>query len=207
MNNLEKLLKYLVKENDYKELALKSGVDEKVIRKFTMDIFARIIPTDFNKQEGSHIDEKDLVAIVSNFNAVVKEENLKTLISNGVKKYGLDVKQASSILMAVIPTIHTNIQKMTNPQKVQETKAEQKSEADKIFENISNRANEDIKPVEKKEVIKPQIKEEVIEEEVEEEVEEIVDDGKLSTLEKVCIYVVLACLVALIITFVVILIL
>lgn len=208
MNNLEKLLKFLVKENDYKELVLKTGVEETTAKKFTMDIFARIIPSDFNKVEGSHIDEKDLIGIVNNFNAVVKEDNLKQLIASGVKKYGLEVKQASSLLMAVLPVIHSNIQKLTNPQKVQETKKAEKSEADKIYENISSRANEEIKPVEKQENSQPKQAEETkTEVEETEESEVLEDDNKLSTLEKVCIYVVLACLVALVITFVVILVL
>lgn len=196
MNNLEKLIRYLVKENDYKELVLKTGIEEATVKKFTMDVFARIIPSDFNKAEGSHIDEKDLIGIVNNFNAVVKEDSLKQLIATGVKKYGLEVKGASGLLMAVLPIIHTNIQRMTNPTKVKETKKEEKAEADKILDNIASRANEEVKAAAKEDKVYEKPTEEAIE-----PLEEV-DDEKLSTLEKVCIYIVLACLIALIITFV-----
>ena len=219
MTNLEKLLKFLIKENDYQELSVKTGVDADTVKKFTLDIFARIIPSNFNKIENSsHVDESDLVAIVSNFNDIVKEENLKVLITNAVKKYGIEVKDASAILMAALPIIHNNLQVIAAPKKTAETKAEtkaeEKKEADKIYDNISSRAKEETKDFEEEKdpkALKKELKEQkkLAKKKVKDETGKAdeTDDGKLSTLEKVCIYIVLGCLALLIVTFIVILIL
>lgn len=232
MTNLEKLLKFLINGNDVKDLSSKTGVSEENVKSFCQDVFARIIPNDFTKAEGSHIEEKDLRGLVANFNLLLKEENLKPLMINGVRKYGLSSSEASALVSGILPLVHKKIQVLTKPKEEVKPKAvatlqedveaheaitsQEKvvdEETDEIFSSISQKANEDAK---KEEVVKekksfsfnfkkfkPQNK---VEEKIEVEKVEEVDDGNLSLIEKGCIYAVLVSLVAIIIVFAVVLI-
>ena len=184
MDNLNKLLKYLLPNEEINKIVSESGVSKEVVEKACVDIFDKLIPSDFNRQESGHIDRKDLNSISNNFNNLLANDNLKILINEISEKYSIEKANAGVLVKKVLVNVRGKLQYMTTPKK-EPIKEEVKKELTK--EEIKEEA------VNKKEKI---IKESILKEDIHKE--ETVDDFKMAKTEKIFLYVVGACLLAVI---------
>ncbi|MCI6701555.1 MAG: hypothetical protein MR454_09200, partial [Solobacterium sp.] len=104
----------------------------------------RILPEDFLIQEGSHVEEKDLNSLVRNFNSLLKEENLKPVIIEGMKRADIKANQASALMSNLLPIIHVKIKILmgnkSEPVKKEEETAVEEKVQKKLF---SFKKNED----------------------------------------------------------------
>lgn len=175
MDNLNKLLKYLVNTNDIEKLASDTGVDASTIEKVCVDIFTKLIPSDFTRSEGAHIEKKDLTAITTNFNNLLSGAALKELIGSITNKYGVDSSKASLLVKQILVIIRSKLQFM--------------SAAKKPAKPVDQRPRETVvtepKETIKKELVQEEVKQEPKEEIVEEE-NKVVEEVKkpLSRIEK-----------------------
>ena len=90
MDNLNKLLKYLLPNEEINKIVNEADVSREVVEKVCVDIFDKLIPSDFNRQDSGHIDKKDLNGISNNFNNLLTNDNLKALINEISEKYGVE---------------------------------------------------------------------------------------------------------------------
>ena len=189
MDNLNKLLKYLLPNEEINKIVSESGVSKEVVEKACVDIFDKLIPSDFNRQESGHIDRKDLNSISNNFNNLLANDNLKILINEISEKYSIEKANAGVLVKKVLVNVRGKLQYMTAPKKetVKEevTKEEAKKETTK--EEIKEEA------FNKKEKI---IKESILKEDIHKE--ETVDDFKMAKTEKIFLYIIGGCLLAVI---------
>lgn len=199
MDNLNILLKYLVNSDDVKRIASSTAVEEDVVEKTCVLLFDALIPTDFTRQEGSHLEKKDLNAITSNFNKLLEGNSLKKIISDVALDKAVEQSKVAGVVKELLVNIRGRLQYMTAAKKKPEEAQEKPKEAVK-------------KPVEaKKEVeLGEEKKTRVIErkkpadvETIEEESDE--EDTDLTKGEKIALGVVGILLVAVIIVIVVIL--
>lgn len=207
MDNLNKLLKYLVNTDDIEKLSKDTGVDAGTIEKICVDIFTKLIPSDFTRSEGAHIEKKDLTAITANFNNLLNGATLKELIGNIMSKYSIDQSKASLLVKQILVIIRGKLQFMTAAKKPakpvepirQEVKEEPKETLKKelVQEEPVKEEKVEAKPttrLEKRHPISHNeakiVKEEVVEENQEED---------LSKGEKIALYVVGGLLIAVII--------
>ena len=109
MRNIDKLVKFLVTDSDKDTLSKSTATDIVSVGKFTDYVIDRILPEDFLIQEGSHVEEKDLNSLVRNFNSLLKEENLKPIIIEGMKRAEIKPNQASALMSNLLPIIHEKI--------------------------------------------------------------------------------------------------
>ena len=109
MRNIDKLVKFLVNDSDKETLSKSTATDIESVGKFTDYVIDRILPEDFLIQEGSHVEEKDLNSLVRNFNSLLKEENLKPVIIEGMKRADIKANQASALMSNLLPIIHEKI--------------------------------------------------------------------------------------------------
>ena len=109
MRNIDKLVKFLVNDSDKETLSKSTATDIESVGKFTDYVIDRILPEDFLIQEGSHVEEKDLNSLVRNFNDLLKEENLKPVIIEGMKRAEIKPNQASALMSNLLPVIHEKI--------------------------------------------------------------------------------------------------
>ena len=109
MRNIDKLVKFLVTDSDKDTLSKSTATDIVSVGKFTDYVIDRILPEDFLIQEGSHVEEKDLNSLVRNFNSLLKEENLKPVIIEGMKRADIKANQASALMSNLLPIIHEKI--------------------------------------------------------------------------------------------------
>lgn len=214
MDNLNKLLKYLVNTNDIEKLSKESGVDAGTIEKICVDIFTKLIPSDFTRSEGAHIEKKDLTAITTNFNNLLSGAALKELIGSIVTKYdGVDASTASNLVKQILVIIRSKLQFMTAAKK------QPKPAPTPVTQPVSEEPKETLKKelVEEKEEVsevKPQTRIEKRHPEekpqaakiIKEEVVEENEDEDLSKGEKIALYVVGGLLIAVIVVIVVVLI-
>ncbi len=184
MDNLNKLLKYLLPNEEINKIVKESDVSKEVVEKACVDIFDKLIPSDFNRQESGNIDRKDLNSISNNFNNLLANDNLKILINEISEKYSIEKANAGVLVKKVLVNVRGKLQYMTTPKK-EPIKEEVKKELTK--EEIKEEA------VNKKEKI---IKESILKEDIHKE--ETVDDFKMAKTEKIFLYVVGACLLAVI---------
>ena len=109
MRNIDKLVKFLVNDSDKETLSKSTATDIESVGKFTDYVINRILPEDFLIQEGSHVEEKDLNSLVRNFNSLLKEDNLKPVIIEGMKRADIKANQATSLMTNLLPIIHEKI--------------------------------------------------------------------------------------------------
>ena len=109
MRNIDKLVKFLVTDSDKDTLSKSTATDIVSVGKFTDYVIDRILPEDFLIQEGSHVEEKDLNSLVRNYNSLLKEENLKPIIIEGMKRAEIKPNQASALMSNLLPIIHEKI--------------------------------------------------------------------------------------------------
>lgn len=128
MRNIDKLVKFLVNDSDKETLSKSTATDIESVGKFTGYVIDRILPEDFLIQEGSHVEEKDLNSLVRNFNNLLKEENLKPVIIEGMKRADIKPNQASALMSNLLPVIHEKIKVLMG--NVSSSKPELKKETD-----------------------------------------------------------------------------
>lgn len=141
MRNIDKLVKFLVNDSDKETLSKSTATDIESVTKFTDYVIDRILPEDFLIQEGSHVEEKDLNSLVRNFNSLLKEDNLKPIIIEGMNRAQIKPNQASALMSNLLPIIHEKIKilmgsasnKKTESQKQEEVSEEPVAEKKKFF--------------------------------------------------------------------------
>ena len=188
MRNIDKLVKFLVNDSDKETLSKSTATDIESVGKFTDYVIDRILPEDFLIQEGSHVEEKDLNSLVRNFNSLLKEENLKPVIIEGMKRADIKANQASALMSNLLPIIHEKIKILMGNASKSETKKEAVNE-----ETVEDTGTEKKKfsfSFKKKEKPVEEVKEET--EAVEEE------DSSSGTVDKVLMAVIGVCFVAII---------
>ena len=131
MRNIDKLVKFLVNDSDKETLSKSTATDIESVTKFTDYVIDRILPEDFLIQEGSHVEEKDLNSLVRNFNSLLKEDNLKPIIIEGMNRAQIKPNQASALMSNLLPIIHEKIKilmgnKSEPVKKEEETAVEEK---------------------------------------------------------------------------------
>lgn len=141
MRNIDKLVKFLVNDSDKETLSKSTATDIESVTMFTDYVIDRILPEDFLIQEGSHVEEKDLNSLVRNFNSLLKEDNLKPIIIEGMNRAQIKPNQASALMSNLLPIIHEKIKilmgsasnKKTESQKQEEVSEEPVAEKKKFF--------------------------------------------------------------------------
>ena len=90
MDNLNILLKYLVNSDDVTRIAHAAGVEEDVVEKTCVLVFDTLIPTDFTRQEGSHLEKKEGDVWVGNFEGVVSDVTCRENYTRDSFRIGTD---------------------------------------------------------------------------------------------------------------------
>lgn len=215
MDNLNILLKYLVNSDDVSKIADKAGVETSVVEKTCVSIYDYLIPSDFTRCEGSHLEKKDLNKITSNFNKLLGGNDLKKIISDVALDQAEEQARVAVVVKEVLVNIRGRLQYMSAIKKKPEEKKVVSQEVKKVAEPVK-----EVEPVKKAEAtIEHKTLAKAISEEVEEkpvkEVKHVVDtsnvdsdladEEELSKGEKVAIGIVGALLVVVIIVIIVIL--
>ena len=117
MDNLNILLKYLVNSDDVTRIANAAGVEEDVVEKTCVLVFDALIPTDFTRQEGSHLEKKDLNAITSNFNKLLEGNSLKKIILREMYLMGRLNDMVALVVKELLVNIRGRLQYMTAAKK------------------------------------------------------------------------------------------
>ncbi len=117
MDNLNILLKYLVNSDDVTRIANAAGVEEDVVEKTCVLVFDTLIPTDFTRQEGSHLEKKDLNAITSNFNKLLEGNSLKKIISDVALDKAVEQAKVALVVKELLVNIRGRLQYMTAAKK------------------------------------------------------------------------------------------
>ena len=117
MDNLNILLKYLVNSDDVTRIANAAGVEENVVEKTCVLVFDALIPTDFTRQEGSHLEKKDLNAITSNFNKLLEGNSLKKIISDVALDKAVEQAKVAVVVKEILVNIRGRLQYMTAAKK------------------------------------------------------------------------------------------
>ena len=192
MRNIDKLVKFLVNDNDKETLSKSTATDIESVGVFTDYVINRILPEDFLIQEGSHVEEKDLNSLVRNFNSLLKEENLKPVIIEGMKKADIKSNQASALMSNLLSIIHEKIKILmgsASPKKPEVRKESVVKEEETVEESKT----------EKKKLFGFKKKEEPVEEEdIKEEAISKEEDTSNKTVDKVLMAVIGVCFVAII---------
>lgn len=201
MDNLNKLLTYLINPNEVAKIANSAGVSSETVQNVCVEIFGKLIPTDFTRQDGAHIEKKDLNAITSNFNNLLNSANLKGLIKTISEKYSLDQAKSGLLVKEILVIVRDKLQYMTAVKKENKPKEEKpvmtRSALKKeIREDVKGETSEPFKEETPKKVVKKVSKQEVVEDD---------DEEDLSKGEKIALYIVGGLLVAVIIVVIVIL--
>lgn len=201
MDNLNKLLTYLINPNEVAKIANSAGVSSETVQNVCVEIFGKLIPTDFTRQDGAHIEKKDLNAITSNFNNLLNSANLKGLIKTISEKYSLDQAKSGLLVKEILVIVRDKLQYMTAVKKENKPKEEKpvmtRSALKKeIREDAKEETSEPFKEETPKKVVKKVSKQEVAEDD---------DEEDLSKGEKIALYIVGGLLVAVIIVVIVIL--
>ncbi len=225
MDNLNILLKYLVNSDDVSKIADKAEVETSVVEKVCVSIFDCLIPSDFSRCEGSHLEKKDLNKITSNFNKLLSGDELKKIIKDVALDQAEEQSRVAVVVKEVLSNVRGRLQYMTAVKKKpvedvkpvkQEAKLVEEKEETIEHKTLAKAIEEDVKEdaiandVAKsiKETVKPKegSKHKGLEQKGFEKKEfESPDDEQLSMGEKIAIGVVGALLVAVIVIIIVIL--
>ena len=223
MDNLNILLKYLVNSDDVTRIANAAGVEEDVVEKTCVLVFDALIPTDFTRQEDSHLEKKDLNAITSNFNKLLEGNSLKKIISDVALDKAVEQAKVALVVKELLVNIRGRLQYMTaakkkpapapkpepvkeEPVRVQTKALEEEQEVAEIKRPVRRSEDVEVKrPVRSKpRRFEPEYESGHESDELESSGYES-DEEELSKGEKIALYVVGALLIAVIIVIVVIL--
>lgn len=203
MDNLNKLLKYLINSDEMEKIASSANVSIEVVQNACFDVFGKLIPTDFTRSEEGKIEKKDLSAITSNFNALLSSNNLKVLVAEIAQKNNIDNAKGGVIVKEILVIVRDKLKYMTAVKKEpvkqevkQPVKEEVKEEIDSLKEKnkVHSLHHHDI-----------EIKEDKVSEPSQEEEDEQYEEN-LGKKEKIVLSIVAAALLAVIVVIVVILI-
>lgn len=222
MDNLNILLKYLVNSDDVSKIADKAEVETSVVEKVCVSIFDYLIPSDFSRCEGSHLEKKDLNKITSNFNKLLSGDELKKIIKDVALDQAEEQSRVAVVVKEVLSNVRGRLQYMTA------VKKKPVEEAKPVKQEVEKEETIEHKTLAK--AIEEDVKEEVIQNDVAKSIKETVkpkegskhkgleqkgfepkdgfespDDEQLSMGEKIAIGVVGALLVAVIVIIIVIL--
>ena len=172
MDNLNKLLKYLLPNEEINKIVNEADVSREVVEKVCVDIFDKLIPNDFNRQDSGHIDKKDLNGISNNFNNLLTNDNLKALINEISEKYGVEKANTAILVKKILVNVRSKLQYMIAVKK---------------------------EPVKQKEVPVQKRNEQHVEEPIKketkaEEINKEEDNDEMTKSEKIALYVVVTCL-------------
>lgn len=203
MDNLNKLLKYLINSEEMEKIAKSANVSNEVVQNACFDIFGKLIPTDFTRSEAGSIEKKDLAAITSNFNGLLASNNLKTLVASIAEKNNIDSAKSGVVVKEILVIVRDKLKYMTAVKK-EAVKEEPKQEAKQEI------ANDNVEVFKERRRSHPVKQDEVeIRQEETQEVEEATDDEyeeNLGKKEKIVLSIVAAALLVVIVVIVVILI-
>lgn len=188
MRNIDKLVKFLVNDSDKETLSKSTATDIESVGVFTDYVIDKILPEDFLIQEGSHVEEKDLNSLVRNFNSLLKEENLKPVIIEGMKRADIKANQASALMSNLLSIIHEKIKILmgsASPKKQEVQKETVVKEEEAVEESKAEKKK--LFSFKKKE--KEETKEEIVSEE---------EDSSNKTVDKILMAVIGVCFVAII---------
>ncbi len=223
MDNLNILLKYLVNSDDVSKIAEKAKVETSVVEKVCVSIFDYLIPSDFTRCEGSHLEKKDLNKITSNFNELLSGDELKKIIKDIALDQAEEQSRVAVVVKEVLSNVRGRLQYMTAVKKkpvekkpVEEevkTKAEEVVEHKTLAKAIEEDAKEEVVQEESPKPLKEKTKTKEIKKkkgskegfEPDKEGFESEDEEQLSTGEKVAIGIVAALLLVVIVVIIVIL--
>lgn len=212
MDNLNILLKYLVNSDDVTRIANAAGVEEDVVEKTCVLVFDTLIPTDFTRQEGSHLEKKDLNAITSNFNKLLEGNSLKKIISDVALDKAVEQAKVALVVKELLVNIRGRLQYMTAAKKkpAPAPKPEPvKEEPVRVQAKVLEETKEEVAEIKRPVRNKPRRFEPKHESERESDGHESSgyesDEEELSKGEKIALYVVGALLIAVIVVIVVIL--
>ena len=135
MRNIDKLVLFLINNDDKVTLSKSTATDLETVDKFCEFMINKILPEDFLIQEGNHIEEKDLNTLVTNFNSLLKEENLKPVLLEAINKLDIRPNQATLLTSNIMPILHNKIKVLmanTSKPKQQEVKKEEAQEKKKF---------------------------------------------------------------------------
>lgn len=194
MRNIDKLVKFLVNDSDKETLSKSTATDIESVGKFTDYVIDRILPEDFLIEEGSHVEEKDLNSLVRNFNDLLKEENLKPVIIEGMKRAEIKTNQASALMSNLLPIIHEKIKILMG------SASNRKQDVQK--ENVVKEETIEEDNAEKKKLFGFKKKEKTKEEDIEETAGEEEEENSSNTVDKVLMAVIGVCFVAIIVVLV-----
>lgn len=209
MDNLNKLLKYLINTDDIEKLSNETGVDAGTIEKVCVDIFTKLIPSDFTRSEGAHIEKKDLTAITTNFNNLLSGATLKELVTSITNKYSIDTSKASLLVKQILVIIRSKLQFMSAAKKPAKPVDQRMPEHVKTEEKHTLKKEEVLEEPKEKTPISRVAKHHQVEDEPQAKIvkEELVEeeDDDLSKGEKIALYIVGGLLVAVIVVIIVVL--
>lgn len=200
MDNLNLLLKYLVNDDDIKKIANATNVEEKIVKDTCISLFDNLIPSDFSRYEGSHLEKKDLNAIMANFNKLLDGSDLKRIINNISLDNAIEQSSVAHVIKELLVNIRGRLQYMSAVKKKPEDNDIKKDNEIKDKENtIVEKENfSKNKVVTNKKSFKQKTQS------IDEEVVDNKDDSELASGEKVALYVLAALTIAVIIVIIVI---
>ena len=200
MDNLNLLLKYLVNDDDIKKIANATNVEEKIVKDTCISLFDNLIPSDFSRYKGSHLEKKDLNAIMANFNKLLDGSDLKRIINNISLDNAIEQSSVAHVIKELLVNIRGRLQYMSAVKKKPEDNDIKKDNEIKDKENtIVEKENfSKNKVVTNKKSFKQKTQS------IDEEVVDNKDDSELASGEKVALYVLAALTIAVIIVIIVI---
>ncbi len=214
MDNLNLLLKYLVNSDDVSKIADKAGVETSVVEKACVGIYDYLIPSDFTRCEGSHLEKKDLNKITANFNKLLAGNDLKKIISDVALDQAEEQARVAVVVKEVLVNIRGRLQYMTAKKKPVESKPTEEKASNQVEKAVKEETLEHkaiakavAEELSQDTIVSAPVKEEVKVKQNAKKEEVIKDDEEepLSKGEKIAIGVVGALLVAVIVVIIVIL--
>lgn len=158
MDNLNILLKYLVNSDDVSKIAEKAKVETSVVEKVCVSIFDYLIPSDFTRCEGSHLEKKDLNKITSNFNELLSGDELKKIIKDIALDQAEEQSRVAVVVKEVLSNVRGRLQYMTA---VKKKPVEKKP----VEEEVKTKVEEVVEHKTLAKAIEEDAKEEVVQEE------------------------------------------
>ncbi len=158
MDNLNILLKYLVNSDDVSKIAEKAKVETSVVEKVCVSIFDYLIPSDFTRCEGSHLEKKDLNKITSNFNELLSGDELKKIIKDIAPDQAEEQSRVAVVVKEVLSNVRGRLQYMTA---VKKKPVEKKP----VEEEVKTKVEEFVEHKTLAKAIEEDAKEEVVQEE------------------------------------------
>lgn len=190
--NYAKLINEVLPDSKIKEIAKKINLDSNVVEICSAEIIARIF--------GNGEDLKKDV-ILSNINKVTDGASIKDIIVKIKTKHNIEASDSAKVLQQILPFVKNKVNSLDQSYFVQPVQEKKEASVEDVFKNIEKKA--ELQEAKDKKITKRPLfkKKEKVKKEVNNEV--LIEDGKTTLLEKICMWAVLAGLVGLIATVIV----